>query len=239
MRFLINTYIVVTLLVLLSCNNRNITSISHITDNQGNILGDSIFLNGLLSKIVFKDSFFIIDSIVYQYWDNDYLRSIYTYKDGKNIFENIEFDNDDRYKSYRFISINDTCIHEREYGIYEQLIELKGPFFFNLFISGLNFDDNTISEEDRLGLKLFLPDPPYCEVKPYIINDEGRKNYVFEKNEHLNYLYTASFGFNDSIEYGINKWTEIRFCFDVHEQMFKFDTTYTCDLPPENRCILK
>src|SRR6266571_7705942 len=99
--------------------------------NSKNIhIGDSIFISGVLKKVIFTDSSYVIDSIVYERYDNNNLKSKSTYKSSKPIFENIEYHQNGKMKKYVFIDDdNANYFYERNYDTLGNLLNKQGELF--------------------------------------------------------------------------------------------------------------
>ena len=92
-----------------SCNQRDSIEKRPVFNIQNLKVGDSIFTNKLLNKIIFSDSSLIVDSIVYLRYGNSLktIKSSNSFIKGKKAFENIEYYENGKIKSYQFL--DDEC----------------------------------------------------------------------------------------------------------------------------------
>lgn len=180
--------------LLLSCKMKSSYFVKPFFDLHNKYVGDSIFVNGAISKIIFKDTTYEIDSIVfYRYSDLPaVIKSIKTFKKGKNIFENIEFYKTGRIKKYSFIDEDDSnYYYERLYHESGVLVKINGKIFFQGFIIDTTSKGSVMKIGSQIEYRIFYPNPPDCKTRIYIKNDDGTCYDVFRKSEFLDYLQTV------------------------------------------------
>lgn len=176
----------------MSCRDREICKTKKIVDSQLGHIGDSFVCNDLLTKISFIDSLFLVDSIVYR-WDNNMIRSVYSYKRGIRVFENIDYYNTGDLASYIFISDKDSNY------FYQLDFDPDGNIrskFGELFFVGLmdKIDYNSLEVEDngeRMHIQIYYPNPPNCETLLYAKIDTLNAD-VFSQNSYIPFLKEVS-----------------------------------------------
>lgn len=176
--------------IILSCETKNIVSKKPFFDSKGNYVGDSIFLNDLIDKITFADSTYIIDSIVFKRYADykKHIQSIYTFKGGKNIFENIEYYTNGNMRKYAFIDEdNESYFYQRNYDTSGKLIDHIGEIFFQGYIEGINSETLEVKRNTTIKYNIFYPNPPDC-VNEIYIKDNDKKHKVFKKSKVLGFL---------------------------------------------------
>src|SRR3954451_6416440 len=88
-----------------ACRQSNVIETRPIYSDKKSHIGDTIIVNRLLTKIIFRDTSLIVDSIVYTRFSNSTknIKSINTYVEGKKAFENIEYNENGSLDSYEFL----------------------------------------------------------------------------------------------------------------------------------------
>ncbi len=198
-------YIVFFYIVFVSCNEKDNYLKKPIIDSKGQYIGDSLFVNRLIKKIVFIDSSYFIDSIVFDRYENSSqtLKSIRTFRIGKNIFENIDYFENGNIKKYSFIDEdNKNYFFERNYGTNGRLLNTNGYLFFQGYITNVDTDNLEIRKGSSIDYKIYYPNPPDCIVNLYIKYDDGKKYDVFKKSNFINFLQTV---YQDNNELGTFK----------------------------------
>lgn len=193
------------LLIFGSCEEQVRITTKPIIDYEKKHIGDSIFYNDKIKKIVFYDSTYIIDSLVYSYGDPymTVLASLNTYKAGKKIFENVEYYGNGNVRNYKFICEgNPNHYYERRYSLKGDLRKVNGYFFFQGYLETIPKQDSDIKRGTLLKYKIFYPNPPDCTSRMFIKNDDSTEYDVFSKVGFINFLQIAS---SDNNEVGIFK----------------------------------
>jgi hypothetical protein len=192
-------YIILISLLIFGCKAKSLVHYVPILDSKNKLIGDSIFDNNVLTQIIFIDSTYIIDSIVYERFRNGVLKSIQTYRAGKNIFENILFYENGNIKKYRFIDDdNPNYYYERSYnsdGIFEKS---QGNPFYQGYIIDTTSTSLKIKKGNAITYLIFYPHPPDCKTTLYVKYSDSVKYNVFKKSPFLNFLSTVSQD-NDSV----------------------------------------
>lgn len=205
---------IIAVLFVLGCQKKNNYHAVPILDKKHNHIGDSVFCNGILSKVVFVDSMYIIDSIVYERYDNQArnLKSIRTYSNGVWVFENIEYFENGRIKEYVFKDEeNEDYFYLRKYNEDGVLIETEGELFFQGYLDGLDFNTLEVKFGKDIDIKVFYPNPPDCDVFLYVKGDNNEKWNVFHGSKYIDFLQSVSVK-NDTVS---NKWNKIDICIDL------------------------
>jgi|GEM_PF-897087 len=197
---------------LFSCTQKESPTIKTIKifNSKGKYIGDSVLNDGLLQKIVFKDSSLIIDSIVFYRYDNDArsVESKFTFIGGDRVFENVEYHQNGQVSRYLFFDEEKhNYFYERIYDTLGNLIEAKGEVFFQGYLSGLNFKTLDAQQGTNLKIKIFHPNPPDCRTKLSVKLEDDSNAEVFSRNKNISFLKEVS----GSVEKPpIGKiWTEI------------------------------
>lgn len=197
--------------VFISCNSNEDFIFKPILNSENIKIGDSIFSNGQIKKLVFNDSFYFIDSIVFERYRNKNIKSFRTFKNGKKIFENIEYYSNGKINKYFFIDEdNNDIFYERDYNTLGKLENTKGEIFFQGYIDDI-INENTleVKKGNILKLQIFYPNVPDCNVKLYIKYDDGRVYNVFAKSKYLDFLQHTSWDNNEIGIYKLNVWMDI------------------------------
>ena len=197
----------IILFIFFSCNKKNEQTKAPFYDSNMKHIGDSIFDNKILSKINFTDTTYEIDSIVFKTNKGfkNRLVSINTYKNGKLIFENIEFYENGNIKKYLFIDEDNSNYY------YERLYNKEGKFSTSagcLFFQGYIIDSSSKSMDIRKGTtityRIYYPNPPDCKTDIYIKNDDGSVYDVFNKSKFINFLQTVAQDNNELGTFKVN-----------------------------------
>ena len=202
----------------LSCNNHTVYSSKPFFDPYGKKVGDSVFYDNLIQKIVFTDSTYEIDSVVFNRYDNQAksLKSVNTFMDGKHVFENVDYYKNGSIAKYMFVDgqKNNHC-YERWYRSTGPLLFSRGDVFFQGYLV-----DTTAIHKDKLIkgtssiYRIYYPNPPDCVASMYVFdNDTGEKYDVFEKSSFLNFLQTT---WHDNKRTGYMKTPVLLELFDKH-----------------------
>lgn len=157
-------------------------------------IGDSVFINGVVRKILFIDTTYEIDSIIFNRYSNanHNLRSIQTFKGGKYVFENIEYHENGNIKKYSFFDEdNPNYYYERLYYDNGVLVKITGHLFFQGFIVDTASKNLDIKKGSTIDYRIYYPNPPDCISRIYIKNDDGSIYDVFKKSSFLNFLQTT------------------------------------------------
>jgi hypothetical protein len=198
-------FILLTIAFLLESCKENYTQKSFF-DTKGNYLGDSIFVNNRIMKIVFTDSSFEIDSIVFRRYNNTKhsLQSKNTFKKNKTIFENINYYENGNIAQYLFINDdNENDYYERLYSDDGIIRYTKGyPFFKGFIIDTVSPKGMDIKRGVTICYRIYYANPPDCETKIYIKYDDGAIYDVFKKSKVVDFLQTV---YQDNDEIGIYK----------------------------------
>jgi hypothetical protein len=180
--------------LLLSCNDEAGYVSRPIFDIHKKYIGDSIFVNHAIMKIIFIDTSYEIDSIVFSRYDNSSksLKSIKTFKGGNNIFENIDYYENGNIKQYSFIDEdNGNYYYERQYHDSGPLIKIRGNIFFQGYIVDTVSKNLDVKVGSTVDYRIYYPNPPDCNVKIYIKNEDGTVYDVFGKSNFLNFMQTV------------------------------------------------
>jgi antitoxin component YwqK of YwqJK toxin-antitoxin module len=181
-------------IVFIACREKEKYSTKPFYDLHKKCLGDSIFLNGVIKKIVFIDTSYEIDSIVFNWKDNTCktLKSVQTFKRGKNVFENIEYYENGNIKKYSFIDEDNPNYYYKRFYNYDGVLEnVNGYLFFQGFIIDTASKDQYMKKGSTINYRIYYPNPPDCISKVYIKNDDGTIYDVFMKSTFLNFLQTV------------------------------------------------
>ena len=203
-----------TILILLysicfySCKEDEKIEIRSFLNKNGDVIGDSILLNSVLQKVVFKDTSFIIDSIVYERFKNKHLKSVYTYLNGERVFENKDYYDNGKIKKYSFLDDkNPNYFYTRNYDSTGLLVNEVGELFFQGFLTEINPETLEVKKGTDMDIKIFYPNPPDCKAFLYVSLDDNIKGDVFYQNQYIDFLKTVSVSIDK--ELGDKVWTEI------------------------------
>lgn len=176
-------------------------------NDTGQYIGDSIFTNGLLSKLCFVNNSYEIDSIVFKRYENSSksIKSKETFSKGEKVFENIEYYENSIVKRYSFINDeNKNFFYERNYDNNGNLLSIKGYPFFKGFIVDSVSQDKNIKKGATIQYRIYHPNPPYCLPQVYIKNDDGSVYNVFKKSKYIPFLNIVYQDNNDTGVYKVN-----------------------------------
>ena len=159
-----------------------------IFDDQNKHIADSLIVDGNLEKILFLDSSYHIDSIIFSRFQNGKTNSIETFYKGLPVFENIYFYKNGAICRYKFYSSTcKDCFYERFYDIKGTLKEKIGNIFFNSYV--VNYENNIINtvKGETITYRIFFPTPPDCQS---IISLIGKDNNLYDvfNTSFLKYL---------------------------------------------------
>lgn len=189
------------LILVSACKRDCVVTIRPFLDKRQVHIGDSVFLDNSLSKIIITDSTYEIDSIIFsRYTDvNKTLKSINTYAKGVPIFENIYFHENGVIKEYRFLDDdNNRVFYSRLYSNEGKLISTNGTPFFQGFVTGINTDNLEVKSGTIVNYRIYYPNPPDCSVDILIKYDNGNTYSVFKKSPFINFLQTTGANTDDT-----------------------------------------
>jgi len=193
-----NILYLIAVIFINACNTESLTKIVPFIDLNGKYIGDSIFLNEKIMKIIFTDTSIYIDSIVFDYHhhDNQILKSKQTFMDGRLVFENIAYYKNGNIKIYTFIDDDkETCYYRRFYSLSGMEVQTSGELFFQGYIEGIT-DNFEIKIGDTIGYSIFYPNPPDCKTDLYIKID-NEPYFVFSKSAYIDCLQTVTASYSD------------------------------------------
>ena len=131
------------------------------------------------------------------------MKSLKTFKGGKNIFENIDYYENGNIKKYSFIDEdNSNYYYERLYHSSGALMKINGYLFFQGYIIDTVSKNLDIKKGTIMSYRIYYPNPPDCSAKIYIANDDGKLYDVFKKSNFINFLQTV---YQDNNEIGTFK----------------------------------
>jgi hypothetical protein len=179
----------------LSCNNKSTYTLKPFFDPYGKKVGDSVYRDNLIEKIVFTDSTYEIDSVVFSRYDNPAktLKASNTFMNGKHVFENVIYYQNGNIADYKFIDEDSSnYFYERTYSSKGKLLWSRGYVFYQGYIidttpvSGIKVKQGT-----SIAYRIYHPNPPDCVTNLYLVDGEGKKWSVFEKSKFLDFLQTV------------------------------------------------
>jgi len=188
-------FLMALVVVFISCSEKEIHTKKPFFDSYNRQIGDSFFVNNLVQKIIFLDTSYEIDSIVFTRKSKSslFLQSVNTYKRGKKIFENIEYYDNGNIKKYSFIDEdNSSYYYERLYHNTGALTKINGEIFFQGFIIDTASKNIDIKKGSTISYRIYYPNPPDCVSNIYIKNDDNSIYDVFQKSNFLNFLQIAN-----------------------------------------------
>ncbi len=178
---------IATWLLFFSCKPaKSKCTIRHIYTSSNTILGDSIFWDGKLSKVIFSDTIFGIDSIVYVWNSNGRLASVTNLKNGLPIFERVNYFDNGHIKKYEFIDLTSKFSYERDYNISGKIDTILGKPFFSCILRGMY--SGNVPQDSLLRAYLYAPIPPNVETKIYTRFDDGSQE-DFDRRRYLTNLF--------------------------------------------------
>jgi len=224
----ITLYIVVLIFISLlsSCKDKSVYLKKQFFDSKNKYIGDSIFINNIIKTIVFKDSSYVIDSIVYNRYNNSVnnLKSIQTFKNGKNIFENIDYFENGNIKRYSFIDEdNSNYYYQRNYDSNGNFLNTYGYVFFKGYVTNINLDNLEVKKGTTIDYKIFYPNPPDCKAKIYVRVNDSTLFDVFHKSKYLNFLQTVVKDNNELGTYQTNILLELKQ--NNNDSVIRYDKT--------------
>lgn len=222
----------------LSCNNQTVYSSKPFFDSYGKKVGDTVFYDNLIKKIVFTDSSYQIDSVVFSRYDSPdkTVKSVNTFMNGKHVFENVDYYQNGKIAKYKFLDKEKSNIfYERLYSSSGRLLQTWG----NVFFQGYLVDTMAINEEKlkkgtSTAFRVFYPNPPDCIASVYVMDeDTGEKYDVFQKSSFLNFLQTT---WQDNQSSGYFKTTVLLELFDKHaDTTIKYSQTVFFEVASNER----
>lgn len=211
-----NLLIVILLLsvIINSCKINDRIEIRSFSNKNGDVIGDSVFLNDVLQKVVFKDTSLMIDSVVYEWFENKSLKSVYTYIEGKKVFENKDYYENGTIKKYSFLDDKcPNCFYTRNYDSKGLLINELGELFFQGYLTEINPETLEIKNGTDMDVKIFFPSPPDYKAFLYVDLDNNIKGDVFFQDKYVGFLKTVSVDIDK--ELGDKVWSEIDVCLEL------------------------
>lgn len=184
----------VLLFLLVACGSAEVVRQSAFFDKQGRHVGDSIYINDCVRKIILVDSTYFIDSIVFERIDGDgkKIKSVRTFRAGREVFENIDYYENGKVKKYRFVDEDEPLyFYERVYDTEGRVISAKGRPFFQGFINN-NTNSDTVKVGTDISYKIYFPNPPDCKSELYVEQDDGKLYSVFKQNPFIGFLRTTT-----------------------------------------------
>ncbi len=186
---------IICLIYLSSCNERDKYTRTPFFDSKKTHIGDTVFLDGRIDKIIFKDTSYKIDSIVYRWYKNSpsKLYSIVSMRNNNHVFENIYYHENGNIKEYHFHGDeNSSLFYDRYYDNYGNLQTIEGDvFFIAYFIDTLNNNPYKVKFGTTTEYRLYYPNPPDCISNIFLKSIDGKQYNVFNKSSFLNYLLTS------------------------------------------------
>ena len=160
---------------------------------SGEVIGDSIVVNGKLSKLIFNKYSKIddVDSIVYNRDRSGRLLEQNSFYQGIPAFERIIYDNKTgNIKKYIFQNPHcDTCVFVREYDEYGFPLRDSGKLFFMTRVDN-KINPATlevIDDGEKMHIWHYYPKPPGSFTSLYVLF-ENEKFYAFHQNEVIPYM---------------------------------------------------
>ena len=179
----------------ISCRQRSVIEQKPILNDKKVHIGDSIIENHLLSKIVFMDTSLIIDSIVYTRFPNssNTIKFVNTYIKGKKAFENIEYNENGKMRSYQFLDPDcENCFYQRDYDKLGNFISTSGNYLFQCDVDKIDLETLSIKQGTTIALRLFYANPPDCNAFTYVRFLGNQKTDVFHQNKQIRFLKTVA-----------------------------------------------
>jgi len=204
---------VVILLQFYGC--KEALNVHPIISETGKHIGDSILVYDKLSKIVFSDSSYYIDSIVFyrNVKGSHELKSMRTFMNGKNVFENIFYYPDGEIKTYLFIDdSNENYFFKREYDESGRITNEEGKLFFQGYIDKINPKTLEVKDDNkRMEIKIFYPNPPF-DIPFLYVGMDNQKADVFKQNKNIPFLKQVWV----DTKKGQKLWSEINVCLELN-----------------------
>jgi hypothetical protein len=216
----------ILILIFISCQQKDLSEKRPIFNSKNLHIGDSIITNKLLSKIIFIDSSLIIDSIIYTRFANSSksIKAINTYVKGKKAFENIEYNENGKIKSYEFLATDcENCFYKRDYDNLGNLISTNGKYLFQCNFDNIDTKTLSVKKGTTIKLKLFYANPPDCKIFTYARFAGNQKTDVFYQNKQIKFLKTVAI---DNDDYDEKKnWRQIEIGVEIkNDKTNKIDT---------------
>lgn len=193
-----------------NCTEKNNYEVRAFYSN-GSYVGDSIFLNYRIKKIVFSDRSYKLDSIVYERFDNpgNSIKSIQSFMKGHIVFENIYYYENGKIKKYLFLDeVDSSYFYKREYDQYGK-VKNSGNLFFQGYTTNIRPSTGQVKLGTTVQYSIFCPSPPDCITEVYIKFLNGDTLDVFRKNAYLPFLY-ITYGDNNVLgNFRTDIWTKI------------------------------
>lgn len=216
----------VFLCLLICCFGCNSTIQRPIISEAGLRLGDSIFVNHQLVKVIFSDSTLYIDSMVYER-DKSYenkLKSIHTYMNGKKVFENISYYKNGNPKEYLFIDDNsESYFYKVMYDTDGNVINQEGVLFFQGYVDKINPKTLEVKDDGkRMEIKVFYPKPPRCITSLSVRMEDNQFYKVFQPNKYIPFLQQVWV----DTKAGGKEWSEIDIWLELQHEGVDTDLHY-------------
>lgn len=181
--------------MLFGCSDKEKIHQNAFYDNNGAHIGDSIYVGGLIQKVIMRDTAYFIDSIVFDRYKNarNTLKSIYTYKAGRQVLQNIDYYENRRIKKYAFIDEDQPSYrYERLYSEEGIVQKVRGYLFFQGFVSNVSDSGIDVKLGTDVQYKIYYPNPPDCKVELFVEQDDGALYNVFRKSKYIDFLQTVA-----------------------------------------------
>ena len=212
-------FFLLTTVLAIACNSKELIVRKPILDKNRIKIGDSIFNNKNLVKIIFTDTTLIVDSIVYKRFNisTNKIKSISTFIKGKRVFENIEYHENGKIKEYRFIDEDsDTYFYSRIYDTSGHFLDKQGKLFFQIYLHDTsNLEGLAIKEGSNLFINVFYPNPPDLKSFLFVRFSDNKKIDVFSENKIMNCLKSV-YTENTLKDKSVN-WREINIGLELSE----------------------
>ena len=189
-KYLIN---ILFLTFLFACKEKDRYTKKPFYNSHKQYVGDSIFINDYINKIVFIDSSYDIDSVVFNWYVNTHkIKSMQTFRGGKNVYENKEYYENGNIKKYLFIDEDSSnYYYERLYNLNGHLEKVIGYLFFQGYIIDTTSKNIDIKKGATIQYLIYYPNPPDCATRIFIKSDDGTIYDVFSKSNFLDFLQTV------------------------------------------------
>jgi hypothetical protein len=209
-----------------ACRSGNVHTVVPFFDDHGKHIGDSVFAEGGLKKIIVRDSTYQLDSIVFDYFRESKggLKSKYTYRDGKQVFQNIDYFENGRVKAYRFIDqLHKENIYERLYNDKGFLLKINGTPFFQGVVNNMNIESLSVPLGVPVIYKIYFPNPPDCESNVMVKYDDGTIHDFLSKDPYIEFVKSDLIDMDSVGVYRTN------FILQLEEK--QIDTSFTFERP--------
>ena len=188
-------FYILTIMLESSCNyNSSLPTKKPIYDYDNRIIGDSIFQRGRIVRLEFSEVAWHIDSIVinrYNNWDKS-IKSVYSYFQGKKVFENIDYFENGKIEKYEFLDANcDDNIYSRHYNKDGSFLHQDGCIPINLYTDTNANENLEVRNNSLVRLYVYYPNPPDCKTFVYH-EGKGKALYeVFGQDKNIRFMKTV------------------------------------------------